>query len=192
MRAFRLTIWRGKHPLLLIAAISFSLCPACHFSVKTMFAKQYRVGDVITLRLMKKPKGSLMVYPVAEWDPATDLSQPSPLSGGWFSYEPWDYVLAVISKIIFCVDRLWSIKICQAAVGITSASGGNCQGRAHCPSDSASWSGYRGWERNQIVLLCAIHVPGLWPQLMFSPLQDLESSFVQAALAMVDVSGCSL
>ncbi|ELU04068.1 hypothetical protein CAPTEDRAFT_178155 [Capitella teleta] len=59
-------------------------CPICYESVQEsdlksvqpIMAKHYKVADQITLQLMKKPKGSTRVFPVADWDPSVTHTQP--------------------------------------------------------------------------------------------------------------------
>jgi hypothetical protein len=68
---------------------SWRKCPICYESVQDsdlksvqpVPAKSYKVGDQITLQLMKKPKGSTRVFPVSDWNPDSDLTQPGLLDG---------------------------------------------------------------------------------------------------------------
>lgn len=40
----------------------------CSFSVVAMETRQYVVGDVITMRLMRREKGSLVAMPSSQWE----------------------------------------------------------------------------------------------------------------------------
>lgn len=40
----------------------------CSFSVVAMETRQYVVGDVITMRLMRREKGSLVAMPSCQWE----------------------------------------------------------------------------------------------------------------------------
>lgn len=43
-------------------------CCCCSFSVVAMETRQYGVGDVITMRLMRREKGSLVAVPSSQWE----------------------------------------------------------------------------------------------------------------------------
>jgi len=53
------------------------------YSVTALETHHYVAGQQITMKLMKKPRGSLCIHPVAAAD-CTDAQQFLPLVTGWF------------------------------------------------------------------------------------------------------------
>lgn len=118
-----------------------SLC-CCSVSVVAMETRQYVVGDVITMRLMRREKGSLVAMPSSQWE---KVDEPVRFGGeredcifsSGQSYILFYFILFLRPTWLFFFPRYSSQPVFKAAVGFTVTGSADGGGGEDCPADAA-------------------------------------------------------
>lgn len=110
------------------------------FSVVAMETRQYVVGDVITMRLMRREKGSLVAMPSSQWE---KVEEPVRFGGErvmrflFWAFKRKTTLFLESNKTFFFLPRYSSQPVFEAVVDFAVTGSEDGGGREGCPAGAA-------------------------------------------------------